>query len=129
MQLSLRNLEDLQGKYEGMKKRVANIKESAHDTVMTVVQTAEISAMSFGLGVINGYWSQPELLGVPVAAMLGAGFHTVGFLLDEKSGAEHVHNLGDGALATYFTTLGTGVGAKMQQEKAAAVAAAAAKAP
>lgn len=122
MQLSLRSLEDLQSKYESAKKRVQTVKEAAHDTVMTVVQSAEISATAFSLGVINGYWSQPEVVGVPVAGLLAGGLHVVGFLLDEKQGAQHVHNLGDGCLATYFTTLGVGIGAKMQAEKAAAAA-------
>lgn len=122
MQLSLRSLEDLQSKYESAKKRVATIKESAHDAIMTVVQTAEIAGMSFGLGVVNGYWSQPEVVGIPVSGLMAIGLHTAGFLLDEKSGAQHVHNLGDGAIATYCTTLGVGIGAKMQQEKAAAAA-------
>jgi hypothetical protein len=88
MQLSLRSLEDLQSKYESAKKRVATIKESAHDAIMTVVQTAEIGATSFALGVVNGYWSQPEVVGVPVAALFAAGFHTVGFMLDEKRASD-----------------------------------------
>ena len=123
MQLSLRSLEDLQSKYESAKKRVNTIKESAHDAIMTVVQTAEIGSTAFALGIVNGYWSQPEVIGIPVTAGLAALLHTAGFLLDEKSGAEHVHNLGDGAFASYMVTLGVGVGAKMQQERAAAMAA------
>ncbi|HKY36471.1 MAG TPA: hypothetical protein VJN18_11060 [Polyangiaceae bacterium] len=123
MQLSLRSLEDLQSKYERAKKSAANIKEAARDAIMTVVQTAEVTTCAFSLGVINGYWSQPELLGIPVSGLVAAGFHTVGFILDEGSGAEHLHNLGDGAMAAWATTMGVGVGAKMAQEKAAAAAA------
>lgn len=119
MQLSLRALEDLQGKYEGMKKRVQNTKAAMEETVMTVVQSAEVSGAAFSLGVINGYWSRPEFLGVPVDALSALLLHGAGFAFDD--GSRHFHNLGDGALATYLSSVGTGIGIKMLQERQAAV--------
>lgn len=119
MQLSLRSLEDLQSKYEGMKSRVKNITAAAEDKVMTVVQSAEVGVTAFGFGVINGYWARPELLGVPVDGLTALGLHGVGFFMKPEVG-RHLHNLGDGALSSWLTGVGVGIGTKMLQEKNAA---------
>lgn len=115
MQLSLSKLEDLQSRYVGMKKRVESIKADAHEKIMVVVQSAEIGTSAFAFGLINGRWASPELVGVPVDALTALGMHTAGFLLDNE-GAKHLHNLADGAMASYLVKLGSGVGAKMRLE-------------
>lgn len=115
MQLSLAKLEDLQSRYAGMKKRVQSIQEDAKEKIMVVVQTAEIGTSSFAFGVINARWNSPELLGVPVDALTALGLHAAGFLLDNE-GSAHLHNLGDGAVASYLVKLGSGIGAKMRLE-------------
>lgn len=123
MQLSLRSLEDLQSRYDSMKKRVQTITEKAEDKIMTVVQTAEVGVTAFGFGVINGYWARPELLGVPVDGLTALLGHGAGFFM-KHDGAKHVHNLADGAMASWLTGMGVGIGTKMLQEKNAAVQAA-----
>lgn len=116
MQLSLRNLETLESKYVNAQNRIKRVKEEAAETVMTVVRSTEVSGMAFALGVINGRWSRPEVLGVPVDLGLGLAGHTVGFLMGTSDGGTHLHNLADGALASYLSTLGVGIGSKMLQE-------------
>jgi len=115
MQLSLRNLESLESKYVGMKNKVKRIQETAEETVMTVVRSAEVQGTAFALGVINGRWSRPELLGVPVDLGIGLGAHVLGFALEDVAGT-HLHNIADGALASYLSSLGVGIGNKMLQE-------------
>ncbi len=115
MQMSLAKLGDLKSRYEGMQKRVQNIKKDAEEKVMIVVQTAEIGTSAFAFGLINGRWNRPEVVGVPVDALAGLCFHTAGFLVDSNAG-QHMHNLGDGAVASYVAGLGLGVGAKMRME-------------
>jgi hypothetical protein len=82
---------------------------------MVVVQTFEIQTGAFAFGVINGRWARPEVVGIPVDALTGIGLHVAGFLVD-SAGGKHMHNLGDGALASYTAGLGTGIGAKMRAE-------------
>jgi len=118
MQLSLRALENLESKYQATKKQVARIREEAAESVMTVVRSAEIQSTAFAMGVVNGRWGRPELLGVPVDLLMGLTGHTLGFVIGEEAGP-HLHNLADGALASYVTTLGVGIGQKMLQESQA----------
>ena len=115
MQLSLAKVKDLATRYQGMQKRVQNIKAEAEEKVMIVVQTAEIGTSAFAFGLVNGRWNRPEFLGVPVDAFAGLALHAAGFMVDSNAGS-HMHNLGDGALASYVASLGMGVGAKMRLE-------------
>lgn len=115
MALSLSKLNEVRNKYVGMQKRVAAIKEQAEEKVMVVVQTFEIQTGAFAFGVVNGRWNRPEVIGIPVDALTGIGLHVAGFLVDSNAG-KHMHNLGDGALASYTSGLGTGIGAKMRAE-------------
>ncbi len=115
MQMSLAKLGDLKTRYESMQKRIATVKADAQEKVMIVVQTAEVGTSAFAMGLINGRWNRPEVVGVPVDALAGMLFHTAGFLVDNDAG-HHMHNLGDGALASYVAGLGLGVGAKMRME-------------
>lgn len=115
MALSLGKLNEIKNRYVSMQKRVQAIKEDAQEKIMTVVQTVEIGTASFGFGVINGRWNRPEMVGIPVDALVGIGLHAVGFVIDDAPG-KHMHNLGDGAVACYAAGLGTGIGAKMRAE-------------
>jgi hypothetical protein len=113
--LSIATLRKAADRYQGMQKRVAAIREEAKEKVMVVVQTAEVNTAAFAFGVINGRWARPELVGVPVDALAGVALHAAGFIVDNDAG-KHMHNLGDGALASYSASLGTGIGAKMRSE-------------
>lgn len=113
--LSLAKLGELKNRYESMQRRIATVKKDAEEKVMIAVQTAEVSASAFSLGVINGRWNRPEFVGVPVDALAGMALHAAGFLIDDKGGG-HLHNLGDGCLASYMSGLGLGVGLKMRTE-------------
>ena len=119
MKLSLSQLSNIEQKYTAAQKRVQRVREEAQETVMTVVRSVEVGGTAFSLGIVNGRWGRPELVGVLVDLGASIALHGLGFLLD-KDVAGHLHNMGDGAMASYLTALGTGIGAKMLQESTAA---------
>jgi hypothetical protein len=120
MKISLRGLEDLERKATSARNAVKRAKEKAEGVIQTVVSSVEINSMAFTFGVINGRWRNPELLGIPVDLGTGLLLHGAG-LFDVAP--QHMHSLGNGCTASYFSALGTGVGAKMLQETRAAAAA------
>ena len=60
--------------------------------------------------MINGRWNGVEFLGVPLDLIVAGGTHAVAFM---GIAPKHLHNFGDGALASYSTVLGAGIGRKM----------------
>jgi hypothetical protein len=115
MKLSMSQLGEIEQKYTNAKKSVQRAREEARDTVMAVVRSVEVGGTAFSFGIINGRWGRPELLGIPVDLGGSLALHGLGFIMDKEI-AGHLHNLGDGAMASYLTSLGTGIGAKMLQE-------------
>lgn len=112
LKLSMREVEDLQRKASNAASRARNIAAKAEDAIMTVVQSVEIGGAAFGFGLVQGRFQGVEVLGVPLDLGAGVVLHTLGFFVSGKA-SPHVHNIADGALASYFTSLGQGVGAKM----------------
>jgi hypothetical protein len=118
MQVSLKALEGMETRAKSALARAKRVKEESADAIMNVVGSVETFGTAFSMGVINGRWGNPELLGIPVDLGLGLAAHTIGFVLDD--GSQHLHRMGDGALSSYFSALGVGVGRKMLDEVQAA---------
>lgn len=114
MQITTRQLESLQKRAESAQNRIKKIRQEAQEVVGVVAQTAEINISAFGFGLINGRYSSPEVVGIPVDLLAGGALHAVGFLLDE--GGSHLHALANGGWASYFSALGSGIGRKMLTE-------------
>lgn len=95
------------------KAQVDNLRERSQEAIGQVVQTLEVGIVSFGFGFARGRWGGVDVVGVP--ADLGAGIlaHLGGYMGFGGKNAEHLHNLGDGALASYLNTLGAGIGVDM----------------
>lgn len=117
----------MESKARSAMSRVKRVQEEAHEVMMAVVGAVETFSTAFSFGVINGRWQSPELLGIPVDLGAGIMLHGIGFLVN--SGSEHLHNLANGAMCSYFSSLGLGVGGKMLKEAQQAAAALAAKNP
>lgn len=113
MNVSLKALEDMKRQLDSAKARVARVKEEASEAVEIVVSAAEVSGTAFGLGIVNGRWGSPEVLGVPVDAGVGIVAHVFAFM---DIAPNHLHNVGNGGLGSYFSALGVGVGQKMARE-------------
>ena len=116
MKITAATLDDLAKRYQSARTSIARIKQDTEQTVGKIVRSAEVNSTSFAMGVINGRFKSPEVLGVPVDLGVGFGLHVVGFM---GIGGDHLHNIGDGCTSSYFNTLGMGVGAKMLAESAA----------
>ena len=117
MQISARALEGMEKKLSTARNKITNIKKEAQDAAMTVVAAAEVGGVAFALGVVNGRYGSPEVMGIPADLGVGIAAHILGFMVDE--GGEHLHNMGNGALASYLSSLGTGIGQKMLSESRA----------
>lgn len=116
MQMSLRQLEDIARQAKANKDKVKRYKEEAQKAINGVVNVVEVNGTAFGMGVVNGRFGNPQLLGVPVD--LGAGVAMqIASLFDVAP--EHLRAIGNGLTATYFSALGTGIGAKMLAESEA----------
>jgi len=111
--VSLRALESMKRQVDSARRRVSTVKAEAEEAVEVVVAAAEVSGTAFGLGIINGRWGSPEVLGVPVDAGVGIAAHVFAFM---DIAPEHLHNVGNGGLGSYFSALGVGVGQKMARE-------------
>lgn len=125
--ISRAQLEKLRNRYQSMQARVKNLREKANETVGQLIQTTEVSVAAFGLGLINGRFvdketGEPgvEILGVPLDLGAAVVLHGIAFVGGGKY-SEHMHNLGDGALAAYLTTMGVGVGTRMRQKNEGAL--------
>lgn len=111
--VSLRALEDVKRQLDSARSRIAKVKEEASEAVEIVVSAAEVSGTAFGLGIINGRWGSPEVIGVPVDAGVGIAAHVLAFM---DIAPMHLHNVGNGGFGSYFSALGVGVGQKMARE-------------
>jgi heme/copper-type cytochrome/quinol oxidase subunit 3 len=80
---------------------------------LRIVRTGEIVLSSFAFGVIQGKHKDKGgavVMGLPVDLLAGAAFHVLGLLPFARHYSHHLAALGDGALASFFTTTGYRVG-------------------
>lgn len=94
-----------------MQSALTNAKSKADEAVGQVVASAEIGSTAFALGVINGRFAGVEFLGVPLDLWAAAVFHGAGLMGFQ---ADHMHNFGNGATASFAVTTGAGVGREMR---------------
>ena len=90
-------------------------KEEVAEATMTVVQSLEVGATAFAFGVMNGRKGGAEVAGVAADLAAAVALHSIG-LFTGGDAAEHFHNCGDGALASYATIQGIGIGKKWAED-------------
>ena len=103
-------------RFDALKKRIEGMKEKAEHTTQKVVRTVEVGGAAFGMGLLQGYTGGVEVFGVPLELGLGIGLNVFGLLGGAGAYSDHLHNVADGCLASYATTLGRGVGTTMLQK-------------
>jgi len=102
--------------------RMHNIHAKAQEQFGQAICALETTVSAFSFGFARGYWSKPgqdvTVMGVPID--LGAGLigHAMGFFGSLGHYAEDAHNLSNGALASYATTLGLRMGVEQAQKHA-----------
>lgn len=80
---------------------------------LRIVRTGEVVLSSFTFGVLQGKYKDKGGLvafGLPVDLLAGAAFHVLGLIPFARGYSHHLAALGDGALASFFTTTGYRVG-------------------
>lgn len=111
MTITKKDAQQAVARLETIKKRIANIRERAEETTERIVATAEVGGAAFGMGVIQGKTGGVEVFGVPLELGLGLGLNAFALFGGAGKHSNHLHNVGNGCLAAYATTLGRGVGA------------------
>jgi len=96
---------------------IKRAKEHANEAVERMVQTVEVGSTAFSFGIINGRFNGVEVLGVPLDALAAFSMHAIAFF---GVAPDHMHNFGDGAMASYLTTSGAGIGRAMAVRAGAA---------
>ncbi len=101
---------------ERARDKMAKIREHAEEAIGTGIQIAEVSGTAFGFGYAHARWGgqrgQVEVFGLPADLGIAVALHGVAFMGGLGKYAEHGHNVGTGALASYTYRLGARVGAE-----------------
>jgi hypothetical protein len=90
----------------------------AGSPVATLVGAAEVGAGALGLGYLYGRTQHWNIPGTPIPMGLAAGVagHLLSlFVLGDSKWAGHVSNLSNGAIASWTTMLGAGLGTQARQ--------------
>lgn len=101
-------------KAKRLHERAKSLREKAESSMEQVVGTIEVFAGAFGMGVLNGRMGGVEIAGVPLDLGIGVLGNVLGHLGVAGKASSHVHNLSNGALASYATRLGLGIGKRME---------------
>jgi hypothetical protein len=98
---------------QSLARGISQVKTGEDDAVSA--QVVETCAAAFAAGFSRGRWGKVEIAGVP--ADLGAGvlLHLLAWSGVAREQSRDLHNLAEGALATYFATLGASAGKRVRQ--------------
>lgn len=112
--VSLAEAVRLRDQVSRFKHATRKAREKAGEVVTDLVRAAEVSGVAAALG----YWAgttkkaggdHPAFFGIPADLAVGVASHVLGIM--GVGGAEdHFKAIGDGGLATYFSTLGYSAG-------------------
>ncbi|HMY15850.1 MAG TPA: hypothetical protein PKA58_05955 [Polyangium sp.] len=107
---------------ELLKAAHAKAKQEGLVIAYNVLATVEVVGMAFGMGYIRGYYGEKAaIMGLPVDAATGLLLHGVAYGLGFAGGkvagfvAFNLHNLANGALATWASATGAQMGLKKRQ--------------
>lgn len=101
---------------ESLMARGTKLRAKAEGAVTALVDAAEVGGASFAFGVIQGRYGAVDIVGVPVDLAAALGLHVLGFLGVGGKMNRHIHSFGNGALASYLSTLGRGAGLNMKSK-------------
>jgi hypothetical protein len=100
-------------------RRVEELEELNGRIVQNILATVEIGATAFGMGFLRGYYGEKAaILGLPIDAATGLLLHGVAYGLGFAGGkvarfaAQNIHNVANGALATWAASTGAELGLK-----------------
>lgn len=102
----------MQKRISSLQSRAKNAIAKTESVVGEAVQTLEIGATAFALGVAKGRYGPVDIAGIPVDLGMALGLHAVAFVSDSEM-SDHMHSFANGAMASYLADLGGRIGAKM----------------
>lgn len=111
MEVNRAFLNELVHKHHSLRTRHARLIEKGEKAVGQVAKTLEIGGSAFAFGVVDGRTGGVELFGIPLPLLAGVAFHGAAFGFVSEKNAHHFHNLGDGAIASFASAAGRGIGA------------------
>lgn len=100
---------------ERARDKMASLREKTEGIIDTGIAAAEVSGTAFAFGYANARWGENGELkvgGLPVDLGAAVALHGIAFMGGLGKHAEHGHNVGTGALASYTYRLGTQLGAE-----------------
>lgn len=117
--ITRRDIDDAYSAASAAHRHVQGYKATGESVVGQVVQSLEVSAGAFGVGLANGYYGALHIQGSEVPLDLAGSVlgHLAGFFGLAGKYSEHLHNISDGVLAAYTTKVGIGVGTQMRAKK------------
>lgn len=110
-------------RYENAIATAKRIRETSREQIGQVVHSAETQFAAGAMGVIDGRFAKPKVLGIPASLLIGLALHTAGFAGFGGDRDRDLHALADGALAGYSYSLGVDVGTRMRSRGTSAPAA------
>lgn len=79
-----------------------------------LIQSGEILGANLATGMLMGRFGAMSVGPIPIALLAGLGLHALGFTPMVGEYGDDLHNIADGILGSYATTIGVGVGATMR---------------
>lgn len=111
----VKELHKMRKRVQNLTKRAQVIRAESGKVISRIVDAAEITASSFGFGVLQGRTGKmPEVLGVPVDLLAGIGMHGLAFFDVGDGMTRHFVAIGNGSLASFGHSMGVQVGAGMK---------------
>ena len=98
-----------------LKESAKRTREQAGETIERVVASVEVGSAAFVLGIIQGRWGPLENWPISLDLSLALGLNLAGFMgFGGARWAPHLNNFGNGALASWTSTTGRGIGLTMK---------------
>jgi len=105
------HLNKLRSQVEKFQARARAVAAKGEVMVQQAADTAVSTGTAFALGVVQGKTGGFEFMGLPLDLLVGGAAHAAGFMKLGGKNSNHLHNVGNGALALYAGTMGRAIGA------------------
>lgn len=93
---------------------VRSLSQQSRTSDAVGAQVAEVCAAAFASGFARGRWGKLEVGGVPIDLGAGVALHLLAWSGVAGERRQELHNLAEGALATYFATWGATTGKRVR---------------
>jgi hypothetical protein len=106
-------LAEVKRRAESLVAKAKAVREKGEGILDQGIRSVEIGGTAFAFGYLQGRYGKDggvTIGPVPIELAVAIAGHGAGFLRLGGKHSYHLHNVADGALATYASTLGRGIG-------------------